>query len=320
MILVIIMLAVAIALCAAVIVVMARMLLIPKRMGDVRALFFLHRLTPADIGLEFQPLDFHVIDENTKSKMKLAAWWIPAPNPSSPKTAIILHGYSDAKVGAIAWAPLLRSFGFNVLAVDLRAHGESDGKYTTAGFFERHDISQIIDQLKASHPDETRQLILFGISLGAAVAAATAELRDDLWAVILESPFANFKSAAFYQGDRIGTPGRSFQKPAFRLAELLAHANFDAVAPTRTIPNIRCPVLVIQAGDDPFLSPSDLDEIRAAVESRQANWGPSLCWRLPDCHHVIGLSVDPGEYRKKIEEFFAQIPQITHASASTDAK
>jgi pimeloyl-ACP methyl ester carboxylesterase len=319
MVLAIIMFAVAIALCAMVIFAMARMLLIPKRMTDGRALVVLQRLTPTDLGLEFQPVEFQVIDENTKRNLRLAAWWIAAPNPS-PKTAIILHGYSDAKVGGIAWAPLLRSFGFNILAVDLRAHGESQGKYTTAGYFERHDISQLINQLKSSRPDETRELLLFGISLGAAIAAATAELRDDLWAVVLESPYANFKNAAFYQGDRLGTPGRFFQKTAFRLGELLSHADFDAVAPTKTIPHIRCPLLVIQSGDDPFLSPLDLDEIRTAVESRRTICGPSICWRLPETHHIIGLSLDPAEYRKKIEEFFAQIPQITPAPASAASK
>ena len=314
MILAVVMIAVAAVLCGLTIFGMARMLLMPKRMTDGRALMVLHRLTPGDIGLEFEAVDFQVVDEGTGSKLKIAGWWIPTDG-SHGKTAIILHGYSDAKVGGIAWAPLLRSFGFNVLALDLRAHGESGGKYTTAGFFERHDISQVIDQLKASRPQETRQIVLFGASLGAAIAAATAAIRDDLWAVILESPYANFRSAAFYHGDRLGTPGPFFQKKAFRLAEYLTGADFDVVAPTTTIPKIRCPLLVVQAGDDPFLSRADLDEVRSAVESREKTCGPSVCWRLGDCHHVVGLAQDPAEYRKKIEEFFSQIPQITHASA-----
>ena len=78
--------------------------------------------------------------------------------------------------------------------------------------------------------------------------------------MILESPYANFRSAAFYHGDRLGTPGPFFQKKAFRLAEYLTGADFDVVAPTTTIPKIRCPLLVVQAGDDPFLSLADLDE------------------------------------------------------------
>ena len=164
MILAVVMIAVAAVLCGLTIFGMARMLLMPKRMTDGRgALMVLHRLTPGDIGLEFEPLDFQVVDEGTGSELKLAGWWIPTEGPHG-KTAIILHGYSDAKVGGIAWAPLLRSFGFNVLALDLRAHGESGGKYTTAGFFERPDISQVIDRLKASRPEETRQIVLFGMA------------------------------------------------------------------------------------------------------------------------------------------------------------
>ena len=315
MVLALVMISVGIALCAFMIFAMARMLLVPERMNDGRALLFLQRLTPADIGLEYEPLNFQVIDELTQTKLKIAAWWIPAPE-SRGKTAILLHGYSDAKVGAIAWAPLLQSLGFNILAVDLRAHGESGGKYTTAGFYERHDISQVIDQLEATRPGETRLILLFGISLGAAIAAATAEIRDDLYAVILESPFANFRNAAFSQGDRLGTPGPFFQKSSFCLAQYLTHADFDAVAPTKTIPNIRCPVMVIQSGDDPFLSQTDLDAVRSAVESRDSTiCSTGLCWRLEGCHHVVGLARDPIEYRKKIEEFLSQSPQPQSTTA-----
>src|SRR5206468_3740937 len=106
---------------------------------------------------------------------------------------ILLHGFGDAKVGSIAWAPTLHSLNLNLLALDLRAHGESTGRFTTAGVRERHDISQVIDQLHRDHPSETTQLILFGISLGAAVAAATAVLRDDISAVILECPFPDYE-------------------------------------------------------------------------------------------------------------------------------
>src|ERR1700733_3113274 len=96
---------------------------------------------------------------------------------SSNKTVILIHGYADAKVGSIAWAPTWQSLGYHILAIDLRAHGESAGRFTTAGFFERHDLDQIINQLRAAHPQQTERLVLFGISLGAAVALAAAALR-----------------------------------------------------------------------------------------------------------------------------------------------
>jgi hypothetical protein len=290
----------------AVIAIMAVMLLRPKRMSDARALVLLHRLSPADLGLEFENVSYQVIDEQTGGKLKIAGWWIPSGNAGG-RCAVILHGYSDAKVGGIAWAPLLRSLGFNVLAIDLRAHGESGGANTSAGFWERHDVSQVLDQTKAERPGDTRQILLFGVSLGAAVAAATAAMRDDLWAVILEGPFATFRHAAAKHGDNLGTPGPFFQESAFRLAKWMAHADFDAVNPVDTIPKIGCPVMVIQSGDDPFLADADRAAVRRAVEGRDSKRGPSVCWELPGVHHVVGMRQDAAEYRRRIEEFFSRV-------------
>lgn len=307
-ILALVMSAIGIALCALMILLMARMLLRPRRMTDPRAMILLHRLTPADLGMEFENISYTVLDQSTGKPLRIAGWWIPTPD-SRGRCAVILHGYSDAKVGGIAWAPLLRSFGFNILAIDLRAHGESGGVYSCAGFWERYDVNQVLDQTKSARPAETRQILLFGISLGAATAAATAVMRNDLRAVILEGPFADFHTAAALHADRLGTPGPFFQDNAYRLAKWLSHADFDAVRPVDTIPKIPCPLLVIQSGDDPFLTESDHSAIRQAVESRDPTLGPSVNWELPGVHHVVGMLLDPVGYHRRIEEFLAGVLQ-----------
>ena len=301
---------VAVGLCVAFYIEMALLLLRPKRMSDARAIILLRRLSPADLGLEFEEVSFQVIDECSGRKLKIAGWWMPNADAGG-KCAVIIHGYSDAKVGGIAWAPLLKSLGFAVLAIDLRAHGESGGVYSTAGYWERHDVNQVLDQLKSARPAETRQILLFGISLGAAVSAATAVMRNDLLAVILEGPFSVYRHAAFYESDRIGTPGPLFQEPAFRLAQWLARADFDAVRPIDTIPKVPCPLMVVQAGDDPFLSDEDRAAVRQAVESRSLTQAPSVCWELPGVHHVVGMRENPQEYRKHIEDFISKALQST---------
>src|SRR5689334_11495592 len=99
----------------------------PERMTDGRALAVMGRLSPGDLQLPFSDVRFEVIDESHRPprKLSIAGWWIPATDPASDRTVILLHGYSDAKVGAIAWAPVFRDLGYHVLAIDHRAHGES---------------------------------------------------------------------------------------------------------------------------------------------------------------------------------------------------
>src|SRR5687767_6105768 len=157
-------------------------LLRPPRMSDGRALYVLHRMSPADIGLAYERITFEVRDEANRGgdgKLSMAAWWIPHASANG-RCVVLLHGYADAKVGAIAWAPVWHSLGFNILAVDLRAHGESEGAHTTGGHHEQHDLEQVLDQLRAARPGDTRQFVLFGVSLGGAVALALAARRTDL--------------------------------------------------------------------------------------------------------------------------------------------
>ena len=65
-------------------------------------------------------------------------------------------------LGKHANSPLFHAQGYNILAPDLRAHGEADGGYTTAGYYERHDLNQILDHLRAMRPNATKNLVLHG--------------------------------------------------------------------------------------------------------------------------------------------------------------
>src|SRR5688572_14549042 len=97
---------------------MARTLLRPTRMTDAKATWILKRLSPGDLDLNFEDLKFRVRDEQSGEPLDIAAWWIPASagragagagagGAGLTRTVLLIHGYADAKVGAIAWAPTL---------------------------------------------------------------------------------------------------------------------------------------------------------------------------------------------------------------------
>ena len=281
---------------------MAFALIRPPRMKEAKALFFLRRLSPEDLDLPYETVNFPVRDERTGNWFQIAGWWMDCPRRSD-RCVIILHGYTDAKVGGIAWAPVFRELGFNVLAIDLRAHGESQGRYTTAGFCERYDVNQVIDQLKASQVAKTRRIVLFGASLGAAVAAAAAMTRNDLAAVVMESPYVDFPSAVLSHADNLGVPGRIFQRAALWLAQKIARIDYSAVRPVDLIAHLRVPLYVIQSGDDPFVPPADQEAIAAAVAGRPHNLGVTQIWRVADSFHVMSMADQPEEFRRRMAKF-----------------
>jgi pimeloyl-ACP methyl ester carboxylesterase len=280
---------------------MARVLLSPPRMTDGRAAWILKRLSPADLGMGFEDVAFTVHDEKTGGKLKMTAWWIPTG--LSEKSAVIVHGYADAKVGGIAWAPTWRALGYNVLAIDLRAHGESEGTQTTAGFFERHDLSQVIDQLHLYRPAATREIVLFGVSLGAAVVGATAAMRTDIAAVIMDCPYSDYITAAKTHARANGMPGPFFQRIAINWAQKFSGADFLACSPVKVIPTLACPLMVIHGADDLFVDPVDMDAVESAIKLRAPELGPTVYWRAIGTHHVSALRTDAEDFRRRIEAF-----------------
>jgi pimeloyl-ACP methyl ester carboxylesterase len=287
----------------------ARALLHPPRMTDGRAMFILRRLSPGDLGLAFEPMRFTVRDAQDRDgagTLQLAAWWMPNP-AASGRCAVLIHGFADAKVGSIAWAPTFHALGYNVLALDLRAHGESDGRHCTAGYFERHDVQQVIDQLSAERPDDAEQIVLFGASLGAAVALATVELLcddDRLVGVILDSPFADYARAAGAQVALLGAPTTFVMPLAIRIAQWISGARFDELNVPRMIrAAARVPVMVIESDNDMLVGERDRREIAEVMQARQDR-GDTF-WHVPGAGHLMALASDADEYRKQVASFLA---------------
>ena len=308
-------LAVGLAVGVAVVCLLAWVLLHPPRMTDGKAVYRLRRLSPGDLGLRFEAEWFTVRDGRTGRPLRLAAWWIPAAGPSTA-TAVLLHGYADAKVGGIAWAPPLHGLGLNVLAVDLRAHGESEGTLCTGGPAEADDVNQVLDQLLARRPDATRQVVLFGASLGAAVASAVAAGRTDVAAVVLESPFASYRRAVRAHAKLVGMPDGLLLHAAVAVAEAAGGHRFEAARPVDSIPRIRCPLLLVLGDADLLLGPADVAMLREAV-GRQGVPG-SAVWDVPGAGHLLALHVDPAGYRRRLADLMRSAsvgPTVPVASA-----
>ena len=144
-------------------------------------------------GLDWQKDNVSFTKElaiKSKDGLKLVAEWF---DYGFDKTVIILPGRRETLVYSYFYANPYREAGVNVLVIDQRAHGFSEGTYSTGGIKEAEDVSLWMKYLH----DELgqKEIVLHGICVGTCCATivATKYKTNYLKAVILDSAFISYK-------------------------------------------------------------------------------------------------------------------------------
>ena len=268
----------------------------PPRMVGGRAWARLGRTSPADLGLRFvdEPRDVPDAARPAES-IRLAAWWLPHPRVSR-RTCVLLHGYGDARAGALAWAALWQRLGFHLLLPDARAHGDSGGDQAGGGVLERDDLHRLLDDLKHRHPDACRDgIVLFAVSYAGLAATACAARRDDLSALVLESPVASWPDVTRRYARLLGLPLDHAHPLRMRLAMRRIGVDFAESDLVQNLAAITCPTLAILPQDDPLLDPAAADAIAATAQA----------WR-PESGHNLAFAADPAGYERRLRAFLTR--------------
>lgn len=171
-------------------------------------------------------------------------------------TILYLHGIADNRGSAIGVIDKFRPLGFDVIAYDGRAHGDSDGDRCTYGYYEKQDVQRVLDQLGVS------EVILIGHSLGAAVALQTAAIEPRVRAVVAASTFSDLRSIATQRA--LYFPAWSLG-PAFARAEQDGRFKVDDVSPVTAAAAIHVPVLLIHGAQDRDTAPVHSERVFAAL-------------------------------------------------------
>jgi hypothetical protein len=188
----------------------------------------------------------------------LRGWFFPT---AAPRRGLIvyLHGLSDNRRGAVGLAARFAPKGYDVLAYDSRAQGQSDGETCTYGFNEKRDVSTALDAIHA------QEAILFGSSLGAAVALQAAPLEPRVRAVIAQSAFSDLTTIVAERAPWFATAGEVHDGE--QLAEQTAHFHVADVSPLADAARIRVPVLLIHGAADRETPPAHSERLYAALTS-----------------------------------------------------
>jgi len=205
----------------------------------------------------------------------LKGWRCDAVGADSKATIVLLHGIADNRG---SWRGAIARFtrqGFDVVAYDGRAHGESEGDWCTYGYLEKRDLRRVLDVLGP------KPVVLVGTSLGAAIALQAAADEPRVAGVVGAETFSDLRTTAVERAPFFLTPG--IIRRAFAIAEQLGALNLDAVSPVQAAPHVRAPVLLIHGAADVDTPPDHSRRVYAALG------GPKRLLIVPGAGHNHSL-------------------------------
>lgn len=139
--------------------------------------------TPESAGLFAEDIWIETADG-----VLIHGWYFP--HEESEWIVVLSHGNAGNISGRIAIAETLLKSGAAVLMYDYRGYGKSEGRPSESGFYK--DIDAVIRYLSDEREYPKQKIVMYGRSIGAAVAAYAAA-NHDLGGVVLDSAFINLK-------------------------------------------------------------------------------------------------------------------------------
>lgn len=205
------------------------LMVVAIRLLENRFIFFPPRYPegfepPANYGLKPEEVWISASDG-----VKINAWFFPGS--SSPKVLLCFHGNAENIGYGLPRMKTLSRLGVNLLAVDYRGYGKSEGSPDEQGVYRDAEAAhRFLIEAKRFEP---KNIIIYGQSLGGAVAIDLASRRE-CGGLVVESSF---------------TSGRDMARRMFRipLLEYVPKSRFDSIS---KISKVRAPVLIIHGTQD----------------------------------------------------------------------
>lgn len=138
-------------------------------------------------------LDGKIINFDSSDGVQLCSYLTYSSIDTVNGTIILLHGIRSSKEYFIGLSKRLSEVGYHTVALDLRAHGHSEGQHCTYGVKEKQDVSQLVNVL-ASKENLSQNIGIWGHSLGGAVALQVLAIDKRIKFGIVESAFSDYST------------------------------------------------------------------------------------------------------------------------------
>ena len=244
------------------------------------------------------PREYKTFTFQTGDNLKLSGYLKASGTDTTRGTIVLLHGIRGTKEHFIALSKQLSLLGFQTVAIDLRAHGKSEGNDCTFGYFEKEDIAQLLDYLQEVEGVKSG-IGIWGQSLGGAVALQAMALDDRLEFGIIESTFSDLEIVVNdYSRFHLGFAIRPLSNYLLERSGEIIGYNPSEVKPLKSAGAIRQPVLMVHGGRDQRINIQYGRANFAQLKSLQKEF-----YEIPEAGHLDIWKKGGDEYFNKVLTF-----------------
>lgn len=227
--------------------------------------------------------------------LRLHGIWFP--NEGSEKSVILSHGYTVNLYSSVKYMKMFMDRGFNVLLIDHRFHGLSEGNYCSMGHKEKMDQVKWVNWIEDKVGRDTI-IGTHGESMGAATALLHGAIDDRINFIIADCAYQNVSDQFRY---RLKV---EYKMPAFPLLylgnffnKLRTGAFYKEISPLKAVKEIKAPVLFIHGNSDNYTKPSN------SINLHKSKNGAGFIYLVPGAEHAGSYNTNPEDYQKVLFRF-----------------
>lgn len=217
------------------------------------------------------------------------------------RAAIIIAGRTEGLRYSYYFSEPYRRAGYNVLVIDNRSHGKSDGRVNSLGFKEYADI---LNWARLLHDDfHNKSVWLHGICIGSEVAlfaATAADCPDYISGLTVDGMFTRFKESFINHMTDDHRPKIAPTFLMFWLMRVFSGANVVTDGPYKRIETLAKPILMLHSREDKYSIPPQADYLYEHCHSTKR-----LVWFEKGAHSRLRINAEQ-KYDDTIVEFLSQ--------------
>lgn len=230
---------------------------------------------------------------------RLHAFYVEAATPT-PKTAVIVHGYTDNAIRMMMIGYLYsRSLGYNILLPDLRHSGLSEGDHIQMGWLDRLDVLQWMDVANHLYGGNT-QMVVHGISMGAATTMMVSgeTLPDYVKCFVDDCGYTSvWDQFAKEMKEQFGLPAFPILHATSLLCDIKNGWNFQEASALKQVEKCKLPMFFIHGEEDGYVPTYMVYPLYEAKPE------PKELWTVPETDHATAYKLNKEEYTERIRQF-----------------